>query len=107
MEPIPEMHPATPQEQAQIKAILSPLHSMRNKQVLPYLAFCEPTEACPFRTIRSVKSGARLSIERNGQWVDPDYRDQWQLSPDDEATLAWWPEWTREELREQEEAFGF
>lgn len=104
MEPIPKMHPATPQEQAQIKAILSPLHLAPCDWDLRYLAFCEPTEACPFRTIRSVKSGARLSIEQNGQWARPQYDP---TDPDEEGTLADYPRWTREELREQEEAFGF
>ena len=89
------------QDQSELDTILSTVKRKFVSSDRAVLVLCEATKDYPWRTIRSKINGARLFIEMNGQWREPEY------ALPTEQILADYPLLTREKLDEMEEAFGF
>ena len=61
---------------------------------IEFLELCEATRGYPWRTVRSRVNGARLYIEKNGTWTQPNY------ALPSEALEAGHPSWTKEQVDE-------
>lgn len=88
-------------DQSELDSILSTVKRKFESSDRGALVLCDVTKDYPWRTVRSRVNGARLFIEKNGQWKEPTYAIL------TEQILADYPRLTEKELDEMEEAFGF
>lgn len=86
-------------DQSELDTIRSRLKSVYTSSELDALQIYEATAEYPWRTVRSKVNGARVFIEQDGKWVHPEY------ALPSEASATRHPDWTQEELDEEEDKY--